>query len=317
MFPNQQRNHEENDENKIDLQQFTLNYLYSTRKLNQSLLGLNNLFYLPQIASLQHDVGNVNVLNQIQSPHNNQISIYKQHSNPHLNYQHQQHQVFNYKQNPTITFGSQLEPPLRVSERTSNQASYVQSRSIFKNRTIDDYRQLNEFQKAYDETKAALRIVPRHQDLNYLNCPFPDINHPYHPLDHFNYAVPQKIEVFEQCQPVNSHDYDRMREDFENNGKDADWTSEEIAERRGSTLLSVNILEDFHFPPLDLPSEHKSSQIWKIQYEAPILPVNSNVDTSLVIVPSDNEAVLKKKQLKPNRKSLENVSFLNPGTRNI
>lgn len=302
MLPNQQypeiRTSDEDDKNRINIKKFAANAINNSSKRS---------FCIPQIILLQQNLNNLNILNQIQhfnmqnSNQNNNL-LNTHHLMPQYQQQHKTYAV-NYSRDSSESrsnFASNSD-----ESRQKQLSSMLAAVQLGINNRKLNFKEYNEFQKAYNETKAALRIMPKYEELNYLNCPFRDISRPYQPLDYFNYALPQKVDAFQSRRLLSSEEYDQMREEFNKNGVHTNWTKEEmqIADREGLTLLPVNFLEDSHFPLLDIPSKHELSHIWTIQDEGRPLPVNINPAITVT-----DQGYIQKKQEKPNRKSLEDVS---------
>ena len=313
MFPiqNYQETIDKSGDLYMDFEKIAASIFYASRHMN------NNQFqpftgFVPQIVLNKQNFNNY-ILNQIQRSTISQSinDIKNNYDDTRMN----NYQFFNQyrSQQETRTYNQDYKELDSCCDSQLN-GSMIQTQSynaqpfwIFNNRRFDDMKQYNDHQKAYKLTRASLRIIPKYEELNYLNCPFQDIFTPYQLLNRFSYAEPQKVKIFEYSAPLNSQEYEQMRDDFEKNGVHADWTLEEIASRKDSTLLSINILEKVHFPPLNLPLEGDLINIWKMKDEVkltPMLPVNTNC----AVKTNDNQGSAIKKRLKPNKKSLENVS---------
>lgn len=318
------------EENRTNLQRFTADSTNLLLTLNSLGLSYNNVYAnIPdllnpynQLTLLMNQNMNVSQVQQFYNQIFNQsLSFNNNQPNNNIFNQWNQHRLSNhnvqgesYNCNDNLYFSnsyqsnqvSLLSPNLFRPQRTSSRR--IVPSWAFNNRTFYDLREYNAFSKAYDQAKLALRLMPKYEELNYLNSPFPDITSPYAPLNCFNYAVPRKIELLKQRTTMNSEEYEQMRQDFNANGIHVDWTPSEIAERKDSTLLSVNILKDSYFPPLEPPSESKIHEIWKVDSKVqPMLPANTN--------PSFNSSgdgqvstCARIKLYKPNKKSLEDVS---------
>lgn len=329
----------EEERNMMTLQKFAANYLYNAVNMNT----IASCSHLPQVVLLQQNVHNANILNQNQqlSFDQNLDSRSRQYSNNQnnsivnkwsqyyfLSQMHQQQQESlnsSYRDYKDSLYELPYAPKVNDSLNSlksspiNPSSAHVQPVWMFNNRQFKDLNDYNEFHKLFNETKASLRTVAKYEDLNYLNCPYPDIKDPYVPFRYFNYAVPMKVGNFELNRPLNIEEYDKMREDFEKNGTDSSWTQEEIAERRGSTLISMNILENMNFPPLAIAGTEAWSsapklgltKIWTLEDEPKLIPVHTNQAATPVKdeqeINKENDK-RKKRLLKPNKKSLVDVS---------
>lgn len=170
----------------------------------------------------------------------------------------------------------------------------------FNGQVFHDYNEFFRYVESYNETKKMIRSATPFDNINYLNCTYGSAFPEYQLFDKvpdYRIAVPQKVESFENPKYLSHEEYDEMRQDFESNGYHVD----------GAALQNFNV-DDFSFPPLKVLPEQFSvlSQLWKISDDVnPMISSNANLNGNFS---APDEQISPKRRLKPNKKSLEDVS---------
>jgi hypothetical protein len=162
---------------------------------------------------------------------------------------------FHWTINPSAASDRQLQNQTEVEE------------SLSKNEDIE------ELKKRENKDKLEIRSTPEYSHLNYLNVPPESSLEPYKLFPNFNFAVPSTPKnVFEFPKYDENFSYEKMRKDFEANGRDASVQKKSNFE-----------LHQSNFPTLQSIANVKQEKKWKMSLECedfPMLPTNQIAERS-------------------------------------
>lgn len=217
-----------------------------------------------------------------------------------------------YERNASLGLSHYNQSYNEPSPLSEHNPSPIKSVYVFKDRKFDNFNDYSNFVRAYDETKHNLRNTPKYEDINYLNFPIESTMNQLELLYNFNFATPQKVHFLDETQRVNltSDEYDEMRKDLDLNGFDADSMTEnsELSGSAGSETMSLidHLQLQSVLPPL---LKTDPSPVWrKIDEVNQMEP--ANFSQSLPSSPNVSKgSSAKKRTPKPNKKSLEDVSW--------